>query len=580
MATPKPKPPVITGTPADPTALDALVRRAMQDMRARLQRIKRGYIAAIDAFKPSFTINARYSYDLNAALLQSVLQGLDTLVDSELLEGGQNQLWFFENYVQPAYERGTAQQYMNLSRQSPTYSAVRESLAALVRSEPYQRRLLLVRAREFEEMKGLSGQVKADMSRVLTDGLARGLGPRDVAANLTQQIGIEEPRAHRIARTEIPTALRRARMDEADEAREEMGLRTKEMHISALSTTTRVTHAQRHGKLFTTDQQREWWSQAANSINCYVPGTRVQGRFLAGSKAFYRGPVIKMVTASGRNLTVTPNHPVMTARGLQPAVSLRKGDYALAYGAQIENSVRVSALDDQQVHARIEDVFASLVQVGHSFTRGVGAVDFHGDAAMMDVEVQVVRAERLLTTDNESAISQCLDGLKLVFPDAGVSHGASAGRERSGAVDLSAACSVGGSGEGFSLLGGTVGGAVERPRASVPLRQSMIAQDAVDGGAGDTKGKRQGLHALPGGVFADEIVLVDVLQFRGHVYDLQEASGLMVANGIIASNCKCTTVSVMVDASGEPVLPYAVENARETFKRRAKMEDMPWAKDL
>lgn len=268
MATPKPKPPVITGTPADPTALDALVRRAMQDMRARLQRIKRGYIAAIDAFKPSFTINARYSYDLNAALLQSVLQGLDTLVDSELLEGGQNQLWFFENYVQPAYERGTAQQYMNLSRQSPTYSAVRESLAALVRSEPYQRRLLLVRAREFEEMKGLSGQVKADMSRVLTDGLARGLGPRDVAANLTQQIGIEEPRAHRIARTEIPTALRRARMDEADEAREEMGLRTKEMHISALSTTTRVTHAQRHGKLFTTDQQREWWSQAANSINC------------------------------------------------------------------------------------------------------------------------------------------------------------------------------------------------------------------------------------------------------------------------------------------------------------------------
>ncbi|MDX7019109.1 phage head morphogenesis protein, partial [Klebsiella aerogenes] len=80
-------------------------------------------------------------------------------------------------------------------------------------------RMALVRARVFEEMKGLSGQVKADMARILTDGIARGLNPREVAINLTNQAGIETRRANRIARTEIPSALRRARLDEADEAK-------------------------------------------------------------------------------------------------------------------------------------------------------------------------------------------------------------------------------------------------------------------------------------------------------------------------------------------------------------------------
>jgi len=46
------------------------------------------------------------------------------------------------------------------------------------------------------------------------------------------------------------------------------GLKSMEMHYSALSPTTRLTHAQRHGNLYTVEQQRSWWAQGANSINC------------------------------------------------------------------------------------------------------------------------------------------------------------------------------------------------------------------------------------------------------------------------------------------------------------------------
>ncbi|EJO9495211.1 minor capsid protein, partial [Cronobacter sakazakii] len=134
--------------------------------------------------------------------------------------------------------------------------------------EAYQSRLILVRAREFEEMKGLSNQIKADLSRVLTDGIGRGLNPREVARNITAQTDIERSRANRIARTEITTALRRARWDEHDQARNDLGLNVMLLHMSALSPTTRRTHALRHGHLYTSDEVREWYSINGNAINC------------------------------------------------------------------------------------------------------------------------------------------------------------------------------------------------------------------------------------------------------------------------------------------------------------------------
>mgnify|MGYP003579840847 CR=1 FL=1 len=80
--------------------------------------------------------------------------------------------------------------------------------------------------------------------------------------------GMETRRANKIARTEVPMALRRARWDEKDQAAEDYGVQSKLMHMSALSPTTRATHAARHAKLFTSDQVRDWYSQDGNAINC------------------------------------------------------------------------------------------------------------------------------------------------------------------------------------------------------------------------------------------------------------------------------------------------------------------------
>ncbi|WP_272680709.1 phage minor head protein [Providencia sp. PROV129] len=256
------------GTKADPTAVDKLERGAMKAFAKRIKKVSQGYIQLLNRIPSEPVVNKKYQFDLDPNYLSIILRDGELMVDEVLLHGGEFNNFFFNEYVSTAYERGTAQEYANLAQQSTAYAATQQSVATILLSEPYQLRMALVRARVFEEMKGLSAQVKADMARILTDGIARGLNPREVARNLNEQSGIEIRRANRVARTEITTALRRARMDEADEASEVLNLETRQVHISALSPTTRPNHASRHGKIFTTDEQRDWWAVDGNSINC------------------------------------------------------------------------------------------------------------------------------------------------------------------------------------------------------------------------------------------------------------------------------------------------------------------------
>jgi len=237
--------------------------------------VLQSYKAALVRIPVEPAVNRRYKFELDQTLLSFLLGELDRTVDSTIFGDMEGNLWFFDQFVEVSARRGAAQAFANLSQQSPAYKAGRESVQNILRSQAYRRRMALVRARVFEEMKGLAADVKTDMARVLTDGVGRGLNPREIAQNLTDQAGIETRRAHKVARTEVTTALRRARWDETEDAQEEFGLQTRELHLSALSATTRKSHAARHGRLYTVDQVRDWWSKNGNSINCKCSTTSV-----------------------------------------------------------------------------------------------------------------------------------------------------------------------------------------------------------------------------------------------------------------------------------------------------------------
>lgn len=267
--------PILPSDMEDPTGVDSLERQAMAEFRRRLRAVLKGYRARVDMIPATLVVNARYTYDLSQAALNSILTNMDTFIDEIMLQGGPDRLWFFDAFVNLAYQKGTAQTRANLAKQSPVYRADRDSMATILRSEPYQRRITLLRTREFEEMKGFTQEMKTDLARTLTDGMARGRGPLEISRNVSEQMGIEQYRADRIARTEVTTALRRARWDESDDAADTYGLKFLQMHLSALSPTTRRSHALRHGKLFTTEQVRDWYAQDANGINCKCSQTQV-----------------------------------------------------------------------------------------------------------------------------------------------------------------------------------------------------------------------------------------------------------------------------------------------------------------
>jgi hypothetical protein len=247
----------------------------MADFRVRLRNIQRGTLRILNAIPYQVvTINAMqhnsttYRFELDETVLARMNEEIGLLVDFFLLEGGPQNLWFMESYIRPTYQQGTAQSVANLSVQSTAYAVTRPTLESVLLSEPYRRRIGLVRARQFENMKGFAGSLKDVLGRTLAEGMAAGLNPRTVAKSIIERTGVSLSRANTIARTEIPGALRKARMDETEDAQERLGIQTMEMHLSAFSPTTRIDHAKRSGTLHTIQDQREWWSLSKNAVNC------------------------------------------------------------------------------------------------------------------------------------------------------------------------------------------------------------------------------------------------------------------------------------------------------------------------
>ena len=264
----KTRPPILPRDFRDPTGVDALERKAIKEFGRRMRRVGKAYVAAMERIPAELAVNAKYTFRFDRFLLATILAQLDIEIDGILLEGSSDNHWFFGEYMAVAARRGIAQAFANMAAQSPVYKAGQGSVNAILGSDAYLRRIAIMRARSFEEMKGITGKTKANMTRVLTEGIARGMNPREVARNLTAQAGIEAKRASTIARTEITTTLRRSRWDEAEDARDLYGTRTMLMHLSALSATTRKAHAKRHSKLFTFDEVRGWYAEGGNSINC------------------------------------------------------------------------------------------------------------------------------------------------------------------------------------------------------------------------------------------------------------------------------------------------------------------------
>lgn len=253
--------PILPNHPSNPAGQTARIRRANRVTTKQLRAVKKWLSKKFlrIPFERIVTNQVRYEYEISATELSRVSAEIETRM---VLEGN-NQV--IVNQAISAYEDGTGQSVTNLLNISDDYT---RSITKVLRSSAYQKRVALASSRVFEEMKGFDVATSKRLGSVLAQAIDDGVNPLQIVNKLSAEFGISKARAKRIARTEITGALRRARWDEARDAQENLSIRLKMMHLSALSPTTRETHSERHGSLFTVKETREFYAVDANGINC------------------------------------------------------------------------------------------------------------------------------------------------------------------------------------------------------------------------------------------------------------------------------------------------------------------------
>lgn len=222
-----------------------------------------------DAAEPSlYQVNAgTYIYDMTAAQLADLLQVVQAILDGSLLDGGSQKLWAL-GYVAAEYERGTLNAFTNLSVQSPAYAS-QTTLPQLLSSPAYQNQIAAAYVSTYSDWKGISDTARADLANVIADSIGRGVNPRETAQIVSKRLDVSMAKAKNIAQTEQVGALREAQWNETEWTQERLGLNTAILWISALKPTTRASHAARHGKTFSPQEVRDFYSRDGNRYHCY-----------------------------------------------------------------------------------------------------------------------------------------------------------------------------------------------------------------------------------------------------------------------------------------------------------------------
>ena len=218
-------------------------------------------------------------------------------------------------------------------------------------------------------------------------------------------------------KTTIDAALRRHIVSQANQARNrllmqrmdewEWDLVFVDAHFGA-----RPSHAEWQGKVYSRSGRSTEYPSLVDATgygtvtglcgaNCVVGDTKVSGpNALAAYRRKYSGEIVTIRTALGHNLTVTPNHPILTPHGWVAANKLSKGDYVFSRVNSDGMPLGVRP-DKYEREPSIKNEFNAL---GDTF--GVNSflgstTDFHNDG-IKNQNVDIVFVDSKLMRDADS----------------------------------------------------------------------------------------------------------------------------------------------------------------------------------
>jgi SPP1 gp7 family putative phage head morphogenesis protein len=451
----------------------------------------------------------------------------------------------------------------------------------------------------------VSGLASLEQIKAVLDSLAQALGDGQSfkewqAAASGDLGGLSSGRQELVFRNAVQTGYSIGR---TTQQRENKARRPFYMWDAINDTRTRPEHAAMDGYIAPIDDAI-WtrWSPPAGH-NSLLPWQRVSGNVFVGLKARYSGPIVEVVGKSGARLSVTAQHPVLTGRGWVLAQDIKVGDQLVGYSGPVGSGAVPADLDEHDTPPTIEEVFDALALRARG-TMPRSALNLYGDVKFLDGDVEVVAANRELMNRIDAVRPQGVDHFLFALADkvAGLAEracapfvvawrelcrgaGALGGLQPAGcgtphghgdtallqvlrqslAIYAESALQVAQSRavavevanhvrDGRAEAGGSAPHVVARDQRFGfrfgPLGNTAFADVFVGGLEVNPDALADILDAHPGAVEFEDVVDVWARNWTGHVYDLETASGNILAYGntgrrhYVVSNCRCTRISL------------------------------------
>lgn len=558
----KPKPPT---DPArlDPSRTGLLRKQFAGEVRKRFNRIKRMILRLVveeDAFglkrtnnQPLF--NTRWRFLSSENQLAAFESWLMQQMAAEVLEDGKPDA-YWKAYVNRAFKQGQSRAFDDVKRGAAQpadkldfYKGTKtEFLESAFHRPVAVEKVKLLAARAFTDLQGVNENLAKAIKRDLIDGFSRGDNPRDIAKRMTaavDKLGIN--RAEAIARTEVIRSFAEGQLDSLERLGvDQIGVAVE--WSTAGDGRQCVLCSAMEGAVFSVKDSHGLIPRHPNCLpgDCLV---LPRSRIAAASKRWFDGDFIVIKTASDRELTCTPNHPILTNLGWVPAQELDLFCQVVCDGGS--EWKRFIDGNNENAPSQIHKVAESFLRSGKvvSVPVPLSAEDFHGDGE--ESQIAVVGTDRqLLPHEYASSLQGLADqelcarcSQLLLLTSAG-----SLGFLKDGNISATSCSMSGGNLQSSGLL------IHETPLDSfgfglIPQGNATILEPLVNDVSGDIELIRELVHGLPQEIFLDDVVHIKRYPVSCHVYNLQTENGWYVANGIITHNCRCAFLPANV---GEP----------------------------
>ena len=409
----------------------------------------------------------------------------------------------------------------------------------------YRKTLVIAETAVNKAAKNVSQDIEKGIqktNKLLSEFALTGEKPRGLVGQVRDNLKTSEISARRVIRTEMIASANSAAIDTYEEFGTERISWSASFDSNVCPICTRL-----NGRIWDIDDPLRKIPPAHS--NCVIGDTKIIAPGLRKAyKSFFEGPAVRIFFKGGY-IAVTANHLFLTPKGFASASSLRNGD---AIFSDLDSQGRSFIADDTNRKPSLaKDIFHSFAMSPEmlSVEMPSSAKDFYGDGTFIKGNINIVGADSFLGSKVCSEHRDIISHQDFVITDVEPNRFSGFGRFAFGMERYVSSLD--------SFMGGRCESEFFRLRElghpdyiglrSVSGCDAGFNKDSPNHSSGHAYSQGDGLLGFSRDIRFKNIINIEPFDFSGHVYTFETNSSLYISNGIISSNCRCSTVPIPSD---------------------------------